>query len=53
MFWNPYFALFDTFSVRKFCHNNTYKDRAIAQAVSCWLPTAAEVGFVVDKIALG
>jgi hypothetical protein len=28
--------------------------RAIAQAVSLWLPTAAaRVGFVVDKLALG
>jgi hypothetical protein len=38
-----------------------YKGRAIAQAVSRWLPTAAarvrdlsdHVGFVVDKVALG
>jgi hypothetical protein len=31
------------------------KCRAIAQAVSRWLPTAAarHVGFVVDKVALG
>jgi hypothetical protein len=38
-----------------------YTGRAIAQAVSRWLPTAAagfapgsgQVGFVVDKVALG
>jgi hypothetical protein len=38
-----------------------FKGRAIAQAVSRWLPTAAarvrarvwQVGFVVDKVALG
>jgi hypothetical protein len=37
------------------------EDRSIAQAVSCWLPTAAarfrarsrHVGFVVDKVARG
>jgi hypothetical protein len=37
----------------------TKRDRAIAQVISRWLPTAAarvmsgHVGFVVDKIALG
>jgi hypothetical protein len=34
-----------------------WKGRAIAQAVSRWLPTAAarvwQVGFMVDKVALG
>jgi hypothetical protein len=29
------------------------QDRAIAQAVSRWLPGSGEVGFVVDKVALG
>jgi hypothetical protein len=38
-----------------------YYGRAIAEAISCWLPTAAarvraqvwQVGFVVDKVASG
>jgi hypothetical protein len=28
-------------------------DRAIAQAVSCWLSGFDQVGFVVDKVVLG
>jgi hypothetical protein len=51
----------DIFVNRRF--GGTYRlGRAIAQAVSCWLPTAAvrgsspgsgHVGFVVDRVALG
>jgi hypothetical protein len=48
-------------TVFRLCHWRYIKGRAIVQVIICWLPTAVarvrarvwEVGFVVDKVALG
>jgi hypothetical protein len=49
--------VFLPFEANSAATNRDMKGRAIAQAVSRWLPTAAarvwQVGFVVDKVALG
>jgi hypothetical protein len=53
--------LFPLCILSKFVFLLAYKDRAIAEAVSRWLPTAAarvcarvgQVGFVVNKVASG